>query len=60
MREALKAAIALCERQRDFVTRDMLLVQLADTEEDHAHWIEQQLRLIERVGLPNYIQSQMA
>ncbi|MFT3776805.1 MAG: bacterioferritin [Ottowia sp.] len=60
VREALKAAIALCERKSDFVTRDMLLVQLADTEEDHAHWIEQQLKLIERVGLPNYIQSQMA
>ena len=60
VRQALKDAIALCERKSDFVTRDMLLLQLADTEEDHAHWLEQQLRLIKHVGLPNYIQSQMA
>ena len=34
--------------------------QLKDTEEDHAHWLEQQLRLIDMIGLPNYLQSQMA
>lgn len=27
---------------------------------DHAHWLEQQLRLIDMIGLPNYLQSQMA
>ena len=36
----------------------MLLGQLQDTEEDHAHWIEQQLGLIDKIGLPNYLQSQ--
>jgi bacterioferritin len=60
VRQALKDAIALCEKKSDFVTRDMLLVQLADTEEDHTYWIEQQLALIQRIGLPNYIQSQLA
>ncbi|NTV12055.1 MAG: bacterioferritin, partial [Zoogloea sp.] len=55
----LKAAIALCERESDFVTRDLLLKMLDDTEEDHAYWLEQQLRLIDMVGLPNYLQSQM-
>jgi bacterioferritin len=60
VRGALKAAIALCEKKSDFVTRDMLLLQLADTEEDHTHWIEQQLGLIQRIGLANYIQSQLA
>lgn len=59
VREALKSAISLCEQQQDYVSRDMLVVQLADTEEDHAHWIEQQLGLIDKVGLPNYLQSQM-
>lgn len=59
VREALKSAIALCEQQQDYVSREMLVVQLADTEEDHAHWIEQQLGLIDKVGLPNYLQSQM-
>ncbi|MEN8261475.1 MAG: bacterioferritin, partial [Pseudomonadota bacterium] len=29
------------------------------TEEDHAYWLEQQLGLIEKTGLQNYLQSQM-
>jgi bacterioferritin len=32
---------------------------LSDTEEDHMYWLEQQLGLIERVGIQNYCQSQM-
>lgn len=55
----LKKAIAACEKAQDYVTRDMLLVQLDDTEMDHAYWLEQQIRLIELVGLANYQQSQM-
>lgn len=60
VRERLAKGIALCEQQGDFVTRDMLLMQLKDTEEDHTRWLEQQLGLIEKVGLPNYLQSQMS
>lgn len=55
----LKEGIAICESEHDYVTRDMLVAQLEDTEEDHAHWLEQQLRLIDMIGLPNYLQSQM-
>ncbi|MEG3768221.1 bacterioferritin [Alteromonas sp. 14N.309.X.WAT.G.H12] len=55
----LKEVMALCEVERDYVTRDMLLVLLDDTEMDHAHWLEQQLGLIKRLGLPLYMQSQM-
>lgn len=55
----LKKAIAACEQAQDYVTRDMLLVQLEDTEMDHAYWLEQQLNLISLVGLENYQQSQM-
>lgn len=54
----LKEAIALCETEKDYVTREMLVVLLDDTEVDHAHWLEQQLRLIKMLGLPNYLQSQ--
>lgn len=55
----LKKAMAACEKARDYVTRDMLGVQLEDTEMDHAYFLEKQLRLIELVGLENYQQSQM-
>lgn len=56
VRDALKQGIVLCEKACDFVSRDLLLAQLKDTEEDHAHWLEQQLRLIDTMGLPNYLQ----
>lgn len=56
---ALKAAIAACEQARDFVSRDMLVTQLEDTEMDHAYYLEKQLRLIGLVGEQNYLQSQM-
>lgn len=55
----LKKAIAACEAAQDYVSRDMLVVQLDDTEMDHAYWLEKQLRLISLVGLENYQQSQM-
>jgi bacterioferritin len=37
----------------------MLEKQLDDTEVDHAYWLEKQLRLIDQIGLQNYLQSQM-
>ena len=58
VREALKQGIALCEQHQDYVSREMLVEQLKDTEEDHAHWLEQQLWLIQQIGLQNYLQSQ--
>lgn len=58
VRETLKKGIALCEEEHDFVSRDILVAQLKDTEEDHAHWLEKQLHLIKTIGLENYLQSQ--
>lgn len=55
----LKQTMALCEKEQDFVTRAMLQQLLDDTENDHAHWLEQQLRHIKLFGLPNYLQSQL-
>ena len=55
----LKKGIALCEKHQDYVTRELMIEQLKDTEEDHAHWLEQQLRLIDIIGLQNYLQSQV-
>ena len=56
----LREVIALCEQERDYVSRDVLVPMLKDTEEDHAWWLEQQLGLIQKVGLQNYLQSQMS
>lgn len=55
----LKEAIAVCEQEQDYQTRDILRQMLADTEEDHAYWLEKQLGLIDKIGLQNYLQSQI-
>ncbi len=55
----LREVIALCEQESDYVTRDMLIELLDDTEMDHARWLEQQLNLIKLLGLSNYLQAQM-
>ncbi len=54
---ALKSAIVLCETEQDFETRRILVKLLEDTEEDHTYWLEQQLGLIDKIGLANYLQS---
>jgi len=56
---ALRDSIQLCERENDYQTRAILTMLLEDTEEDHAYWLEQQLGLINKISLPNYIQSQI-
>ncbi len=55
----LREAIAKCEQQQDYESREILEKMLADTEEDHTYWLEKQLGLIDKVGLQNYLQSQM-
>jgi len=59
VRANLAKGIALCEQHGDYVSRQILVTQLADTEEDHTWWLEKQLRLIEMIGLENYQQRQM-
>ncbi|MFZ5757727.1 MAG: bacterioferritin [Pseudomonadota bacterium] len=54
----LKAAISHCEAVADYVTRDLFKKILA-SEEEHIDWLETQLDLIGKVGLQNYLQSQM-
>jgi bacterioferritin len=56
--KTLKDGIACCETARDYVSREILEAILDDTEE-HIDFIETQLELIGRVGLQNYLQSQM-
>ncbi|MBC9251612.1 bacterioferritin [Pseudomonas alcaligenes] len=54
----LKAAIAYCESVGDYGSREML-EDILESEEEHIDWLETQLGLIEKVGLENYLQSQM-
>jgi len=54
----LREAIEYCESVKDFVSRD-LFTHILESEEDHVDWLETQLELIEKVGIENYLQSQM-
>lgn len=56
--DKLKSAISICEQEKDYQSRQILLKLLADTEEDHMYWLERQLGLIDKMGLQNYTQSQ--
>ncbi|WP_305805806.1 bacterioferritin [Stenotrophomonas sp. YIM B06876] len=60
VRANLAAGMKLCEQHQDYVSRDILLAQLKDTEEDHTWWLEQQLGLIKRIGLALYQTSKIA
>ena len=54
----IKDGMAHCESVRDYVSRDLLQGILDDTEE-HIDYLETQIELLAKVGLQNYLQSQM-
>ncbi|WP_413204015.1 bacterioferritin [Rhodospirillum sp. A1_3_36] len=54
----LVEGVAACEAARDYVSRQILDEILDDTEE-HIDYVETEIGLLEKVGLANYIQSQM-
>ena len=54
---ALRDAIELCEKARDYVSRE-LFEAILESEEEHIDFIETQLQLIGQMGIQNYIQLQ--
>ena len=56
-RPALQEGIAHCESVRDYISRE-ILEDILESEEEHIDWLETQLGLIEKEGLPNWLQSQ--
>lgn len=54
----LKEAIVHCESCGDYVSRE-LFEDVLESEEEHVDWLETQLGLIDRMGLENYVQSQV-
>ncbi|HGV4245317.1 ferritin-like domain-containing protein, partial [Escherichia coli] len=54
----LREAIAYADSVHDYVSRDMMIEILAD-EEGHIDWLETELDLIGKIGLQNYLQSQI-
>ena len=54
----LKDAVAYCESAGDYVSRE-LFEDILESEEEHIDWLETQLCLIDKVGIQNYLQSQM-
>ncbi|HAS22219.1 MAG TPA: bacterioferritin, partial [Idiomarina loihiensis] len=57
--KTLREVIEYCEEVDDYVTREMLVGILKDTEEDHAYWLQIQLNLMDRLGEQLYLQSMM-
>jgi bacterioferritin len=57
-RATTRDAVTQCEEARDYVSRDLLMKILADTEE-HVDFLENQHSLIQLMGAQNYLQSAM-
>ncbi|OEY86645.1 bacterioferritin [Wolbachia pipientis] len=53
----IKEAIFVAESEKDFVSV-ILLEKLLKNEEEHFHWINAQINLIEIMGIENYIKTQ--
>ena len=54
----LREAVAYADSIGDYVSRQ-LFVKILESEEEHIDWLETQLGLIDKIGIENYLQSQM-
>ena len=57
-RETLIKAVAACESAQDFVSREVFEHILEDTE-NHIDWLETQRDMVQKVGIQNWLQSQI-
>ena len=48
-----------CEKEKDFVSRDLLL-KILKSEEEHADHLSTQIALVEKVGHENFLQTQIS
>lgn len=55
----LREAITHCESVQDYVSRE-LFEDILQSEEEHIDWLETQIELIGKVGIQNYMQSQIS
>src|SRR5580698_2262936 len=53
----LKLAITHCETAKDFISRE-LFTDILESEEEHIDWLQTQIRLIEQMGIENFVQLQ--
>jgi bacterioferritin len=53
----LKLAITHCETVKDYISRG-LFTDILESEEEHIDWIQTQMRLIEQMGIENFVQLQ--
>ena len=52
----LRSAIELCEKEQDYISRELLQTILT-YEEEHLDWLETQQHLIDSMGIENYLQA---
>ena len=57
-RTALVAAVAHCETAKDFVSRE-IVVDILEDAEAHIDFLETEIALIDKVGVQNYLQTQI-
>ena len=54
----LKDAVSYCEQIKDYISRE-LFEKILENEEEHVDWLETQFELISKIGIQNYLQSQI-
>jgi len=52
----LRESIALCEKEQDYISRQ-LLEEILEDEEEHLDWISTQQHLIGQIGIEKYLQT---